>query len=81
MFATALVGTWCSAVLACLIGITLAASEVVTPDDFASRGGSAVGSRAADKKVLIRHRLADLINTRKRQRQSSEPEPSTIKRA
>jgi hypothetical protein len=29
MFATALVGTWRSAVLACLIGITLAASEVV----------------------------------------------------
>ena len=28
------------------------------------------------QKVLIRHRLADLINTRKRQ--SSEPEPSTI---
>jgi hypothetical protein len=78
MFATALVGTWRSAVLACLIGITLAASEVVTQDDFAPRGRSAVGSRTADKKVLIRHRLADLINTRKQQRQSSEPEPSTV---
>jgi ABC-type phosphate/phosphonate transport system permease subunit len=27
MFATALVGTWRSAVLACVIGVTLAASE------------------------------------------------------